>query len=84
MPEIHRLAEGGTYDPTTLDLLSAILAEVWTEVGLVFNTPGSVEEARATIAKTLLYHAGLGLRDPQALKALVMQSLRHHYPNIVV
>ena len=30
------------------------------------------------------HHAGLGLRDPNALKALVMQALRHHYPKLVI
>ena len=84
MPEVHRLAEGGTYDPDTLDLLSAILVEVWTEAGDAFKTPALVEDARNSIAKTLLYHAGLGMRDPNALKALVMQSLRHHYPKLVI
>ena len=84
MPEVHRLAEGGTYDPDTLDLLSGILAEVWTEVGDAFKTPALVEDARNSIAKTLLYHAGLGMRDPTTLKALVMQSLRHLYPKLVV
>ncbi len=84
MPEVHRLAEGGTYDPDTLDLLSGILAKVWTEVGDAFKTPALVEDARNSIAKTLLYHAGLGMRDPTTLKALVMQSLRHLYPKLVV
>ena len=31
--EIHKLAEGGTYEPDTLELLRAVLAEVWTQVG---------------------------------------------------
>ena len=84
MPEVRRLAQGGTHDPDTLDLLSGILAEVWTEVGDAFKTPALVEDARNSIAKTLLYHARLGLRDPNALKALVMQGLRHHYPTLVV
>ena len=84
MAEIRRLAEGGTYDPDTLDILSGVLAEAWTEVGHAFKTPALVDEARNFIAKTLLYHARLGLRDPNALKALVMQSLRQNYPKLVV
>jgi len=84
MPEVHRLAKGGTYEPDTLDLLSDILAEVWTEVGRAFKTPASVEEARNIIAKCLLYHAGLGLRDPNALKAIVMETLRQQYPKIAI
>jgi len=84
MAEIRRLAEGGTYDPETLDLLSGILAQVWIEVGHAFKTLALVEDARDSIAKTLLYHAGLGLRDPDVLKALVMQALKHHYPKRVV
>jgi hypothetical protein len=84
MPEVHRLAQGGAYDPEVIDLLSDILAEVWTEVGRGFETPASVEEGRNIIAKCLLYHAGLGLRDSHALKALVMQLLRHHYPVLVI
>ena len=46
MPEVHQLAEGGTYDPDTLDMLSDILADAWIKVGHAFKTPGSVEEAR--------------------------------------
>jgi hypothetical protein len=84
MPEIRRLAQGGTYEPDTLDLLSGILAEVWTEVGHAFKTPASVEEARNTIAKTLLYHAGLGLNDPSALKTLALETLRQNYPKLVI
>ena len=29
MPEVHQLAEGGTYDPDTLDMLSDILADAF-------------------------------------------------------
>ena len=84
MPEVHQLAEGGTYDPDTLDMLSDILADAWIEVGHAFKTPALVEHARNSIAKTLLYHAATWLRDPHALKALVMQSLRHRYPKLVI
>ena len=84
MSEIHKLAQGGTYDPATLDVLSDILAEVWTAVGHAFETPVSVEDGRNSIAKTLLYHARLGLRDADALKAIVMELLETHYPRHVV
>ena len=84
MPEIRRLAQGGTYDPDTLDLLSGILAEVWTQVGHAFTTPASIEEARNAIAKALLYHAGLGLNDPSALKALALETMRQNYPKLVI
>ena len=84
MPEVRKLAGSYTYDPDILDVLSEVLAEVWTEVGQAFETPALVEQARNSIATTLLYHARLGLRDPTALKALLMQSLRHHYPKLVV
>ena len=84
MPEVRKLVGSYTYDPDTLDVLSDVLAETWTEVGHAFETPALVEGARNSIATTLLYHARLGLRDPNALKALVMQSLRHLYPNLVV
>ena len=59
MPEVHKLAEGGTYDPDVLLLLSDILADAWTEVGHAFNTAALVESARNSIATTLLYHARL-------------------------
>jgi hypothetical protein len=36
-----------------------------------------VQDARNSIATTLHYQAALGLRDSSALKAIVMQSLRH-------
>jgi len=84
MLEIRRLAQGGTYEPDTLDLLSDVLAEVWATVGHAFETPVSVEAARNSIAKTLLYYAGLGLRDPSLLKTLALETLRQAFPTRVI
>ena len=65
MPEIHKLAEG-TYKPDTLDLLSAIHAEIWTQVGHAFTSSAGVESARNLVARCLLRNAALGLRDPMS------------------
>ena len=51
---------------------------------LVAKEGRTVEDCRNSIARTLLYHARLGLRDAHALKAIVMESFRLHYPRHVV
>jgi hypothetical protein len=82
MPEIHKLAEGGAYEPDTLELLSTVLAEVWTQVGPTFTSSVGVERARNLVAQCLLHNAGLGLRDPTVLKALALATLRQSFPTL--
>ncbi len=82
MPEIQKLAEGSTYEPDTVELLSAVLAEVWTQVGHAFTSSAGGESARTLVARCLLHHAALGLRDPAVLKALALATLMQSFPTL--
>ena len=81
---LRRLVAGEKLDPVILTGLNDILESVWTEVGPAFvgQPQDSIDDARAVIAKCLLYHARNGHRDPSTLKALALQALAGAYPQL--
>ena len=84
MAPIRSLAEGDSFDPVVLDRLTDILDNIWIEVGHAFaGLPQSfIDDARAVMAKCLLYHAANGQRDPATLKALALRALEGAYPSV--
>jgi hypothetical protein len=84
MASIHSLAKSGSFDSVTLNRLSDILDNTWVEVGHAFvgQSQNLIDEARAAMAKCLLYYAANGQRDPATLKALALQALAGAYPHI--
>ena len=82
MAPIRSFAEGGSFDPVVLDRLTDILENIW--IGHAFaGLPQSfIDDARAVMAKCLLYHAANGQRDPATLKALALRALEGAYPSV--
>ena len=82
MVDLHTLSQGGSFDPITLNQLSAVLDNIWIEVGYVFaGQPRSfIDDARTVVARCLLYHSGNGHRDASTLKELALEALAQAHP----
>lgn len=63
-------------DPETLALLESVLDETWN----IVRTNDTLDEVptRTAIADLTIQFAGEGERDPQRLKALVLQALPYY------
>jgi hypothetical protein len=67
---------GHAYDPETIDLLRAVLDEIWDT--LTPEQQGSIP--RSQIADRLLKAAAAGERDPDALRASALEGIASTEP----
>ncbi|HEY8276811.1 MAG TPA: hypothetical protein VIG52_07440 [Methyloceanibacter sp.] len=62
-----------SYDPETLDVLTRVFAEVWTDIqGLIDTQPLDPNGIRSALAKRIMAAAAAGERDHRRLKSIAM------------